>query len=131
MGSGPVSRSIAAAVTLGTSELGQKKPFQNITDKDEPIGGASGGPLRFLPGAIGVTPAIDALTPKAPQLPQVGTPGEAPTVSPLEPVAEKVKRTKRNFTTVLTDPLTLGTSTTSIGRSTLLGSGFNKTSFGR
>lgn len=128
MGGGPVVRTLAAAMTVGASELGQKKPFQNMTDKDEPTGGITGGPLRFLPGAAGIAPTMEAMVPKPPELP---TPG-----SPLEPsetaISDKpTKRTKRNFTTVLTDPLSLGTSTTSIGRSTLLGSGFNKTSFGR
>ncbi len=128
MGGGPIARTLAAAVTVGTSELGQKKPFQNMTDKDEPTGGMTGGPLRFLPGAVGIAPVMDAMTPKMPELPTPGSPTEPLTNA----ISEKTtKRTKRNFSTVLTDPLTLGTSTTSIGRSTLLGSGFNKSSFGR
>lgn len=127
MGGGPVMRSLAAAVTLGTSELGQKKPFQNMTDKDEPTGGVTGGPLRFLPGAAGIAPTMEAMTPKMPELPTPTTPTEPLTNA----ITEKTKRARRNFSTVLTDPLSLGTSTTSIGRSTLLGAGFSKSSFGR
>jgi hypothetical protein len=41
-------RAVSAALSLGTSELAQKKPFQDI-DKDRPIGGASASPLRFVP----------------------------------------------------------------------------------
>lgn len=128
MGGGPVIRTMAAAMTVGASELGQKKPFQNMTDKDEPTGSVTGGPLRFLPGAAGIAPALDAMTPKMPELPSPASPTEPLTNA----ISEKTtKRTKRNFSTVLTDPLSLGTPTTSIGRSTLLGSGFNKSSFGR
>ncbi len=124
---------MAAAVTVGTSELGQKKPFQNMTDEDKPTGGASGSPLRFLPGAVGVTPAIDAMMPKPPELPNPSPSSPADVASMVQESKASVggKRARRNFTTVLTDPLSLGTSAFSAGKGTLLGSGFAKSTFGR
>ena len=47
---GPVARTLAAVFTLGTSELGQEKPFQDVTEEDRPIGGASGSGARFITG---------------------------------------------------------------------------------
>jgi hypothetical protein len=54
---GPVARTIAAFTSLGTSELFQEKPFQNVTDQDRPTAGG-GSPLRFGVGTSGIMPAV-------------------------------------------------------------------------
>lgn len=46
--SSPITRLLAAVTSLGTSELAQKKPFQNL-DEDRPIGGSIGSISRFIP----------------------------------------------------------------------------------
>lgn len=55
---GPVARAIAIPFTMGLSELGQKKPFQNFKD-DQPIGPLSGSAARFIPIAGQATSAVD------------------------------------------------------------------------
>lgn len=71
---GPVGRALAAVGTLGLSEVGQKKPFQDLGN-DNPTSAMGGGPLRFIPGGAQVAAALEVAqpSPKAPE------PGEPPT----------------------------------------------------
>jgi len=64
---GPVARTLAAVFTVGLSELGQEKPFQDVTEEDRPIGAASGSGARF----IALWPAVyDVVTGSAPEEPK-------------------------------------------------------------
>src|SRR3990167_2213237 len=59
---GPVFRGLAAALTVGTSEAIQKKPFQDL-GKDQPVGSGMGLTpyLRLIPGVGGVGSGAAAL----------------------------------------------------------------------
>ena len=128
MGSGPVARIAAATVTMGLSEAGQKKPFQDMGN-DNPTGPMSGGPLRFAGGLL--APTMDAMMPKPPDLsnPTAGGKNLPEAIAPINDLAKK--RSRRNFSTVLTDPISLGSSTANIGKASLLGSGLTKSFLGR
>ena len=71
---GAVGRALAAVGTLGLSEVGQKKPFQDFGN-DNPTSAMGGGPLRFIPGGSQIAAALEVAqpSPKAPE------PGEPPT----------------------------------------------------
>lgn len=71
---GAVGRVLAAVGTLGLSEVGQKKPFQDFGN-DNPTSAMGGGPLRFIPGGSQIAAALEVAqpSPKAPE------PGEPPT----------------------------------------------------
>lgn len=72
---GPFARALAIPVTLGLSELSQKKPFQDLHE-DKPVDGMGGTPLRFIPIAGQVAQTASAvlgsgavlMTPNAPAL---------------------------------------------------------------
>ena len=54
---GAVARTVAAVSSLGTAELFQEKPFQDVTKEDRPAAGGSSA-LRFFPAVSGFAPAV-------------------------------------------------------------------------
>jgi hypothetical protein len=58
--SGPVARIAAAVSSFGMTEAFQKKPFQNLTTKDDPIAGSGGIARTFGVGGAALGAAIDA-----------------------------------------------------------------------
>ena len=83
---GAVGRALAAVGTLGLSEVGQKKPFQDFGN-DNPTSAMGGGPLRFIPGGSQIAAALEVAqpSPKAPE------PGE-----PLTALVDKSKEKEAN-----------------------------------
>lgn len=72
---GAVGRALAAVGTLGLSEVGQKKPFQDMGN-DNPTSAMGGGPLRFIPGGSQIAAALEVAQP-SPKAPEPGTPSSA------------------------------------------------------
>lgn len=87
---GVVGRTLAAFGTLGLSETGQKKPFQDFGN-DNPTSAMGGGPLRFIPGGSQIAAALEVAqpSPKAPE------PGEPPTAL-VDKSKEKEKEKEAN-----------------------------------
>ena len=115
---GPVLRNLAIPVTLGLSELSQKKPFQNLAD-DAPIGGIGGSPLRFIPiaGQVATTAGAvlgegtKAMTPDKPNLttlPVLGQDNPADTTAAQKEAkaaeAERLRAGRGKASTILTSP---------------------------
>lgn len=126
MSGGPIARLAAATVTMGTSEIGQKKPFQGLGNKDNPIGDLSGSPLRFIPfgnqaAAVGDV-GINAMKPNAVE---EFKPEEAPEAPSLGNATANKKRTKRAFSTILTTPMGVS-GDAEVNRPSLLGGGIAK-----
>lgn len=72
---GPVGRALAAAGTVGLSEVMQKKPFQDVLH-DNPTSAMGGGPLRFTPGGLQIAAAL-GMEPPSPKASEPGTPSTA------------------------------------------------------
>lgn len=84
---GAVGRALAAVGTLGLSEAGQKKPFQDFGN-DNPTSSMGAGPLRFVPGGSQIAAALQVMQPE-PKAPDV--PATAPLLDKVED-KEKAKR---------------------------------------
>ena len=122
---GEVATRVAAGViTGGISEIGQKKPFQDV-GHDNPIGGASASPLRFIPGAGSLLAAADvglgALSKKGLSVPQSPLPITTQTAAVQQAASEAAQRRSRarGFQSTILSSLTQSGGGSSAPRTTI------------